>query len=159
MAASGDNFQGTLGTFLTFDISKIRHIGRYGANGGLRARQQLRAPEMIGKCDKAAGCQNIDIRTGPCRFRTTVRWANQTSVHRIRTDCSRQRTRHCANRSIEIQLSQNYIFRQSFCWYGTKCRHQRECNWQIEVTAFLWQVSRSKVDRNLFGGKCETGSV
>ncbi|MNE42759.1 hypothetical protein D3C80_1369070 [compost metagenome] len=44
-------------------------------------------------------------------------------------------------------------------WNSTKCRHQAECDGEIEMRAFLRQIRRREINGNLFRRHGEAGRV
>ncbi len=159
MAAGSRDFERAFGAFLALDIDKVRQIGGRCAHGRLRARHDLRAAEMVGKRDQAAGGQDIDAGACPGRFRATLCRADQPLSDCVGADGCRKRTGDGCKRSIEVQLADHHIIGQHIPGYGTERCHQSDGDREVEMAAFLGQVRRGEIDRDLLGRHGEAGGV
>ena len=101
MAASRRDFQGALGALLALDVAEVESRGLLFVDLRLRARQHLRALEMVGDLDQRIGRHDLQIRARPGGFRAAGRRADQALVARIGADRGGQHARHRRDRSIE----------------------------------------------------------
>ena len=90
MTAGGRYFERALGAFLALDVGEIGGRSARFQNRGLRARQDLRAFEMIGELDQRACGDDLDLRAGLGRFGSGNCRTDQALAPRIRPDRRRK---------------------------------------------------------------------
>lgn len=159
MAAGGCDLQRPLGAFLALDLGKVRQVGGIGADRCLRPRQHLRAAEMIGKGDQAAGCQDIDVGTCPSGLGAAFGRADQPLAERIGADRGRQRARNSRDRAIEVEFADDDKIRQRIGGNGAEGGHQRQGDRQIEMRAFFRQIGGRQIDGYPFGRQRQAGGM
>ena len=69
MPAGGGDLERALAAFLAFDVKKKKSWPLRLADARLRARQHLRALEMIGELDEGGGGNDLHLRARPGGFR------------------------------------------------------------------------------------------
>ncbi len=146
MAAGRRHLERPLGALLALDVLQI-HAGVVGrADFRLRARQQLRAAEMIGELDERARRDDLHLGAGPGGFRAAHRRADEALLARIGPDRGRQHARDRRDRAVEAELAQHGAARKRIGRDGADLGHQAERDRQIVMAAFLGQIGRRQVD-------------
>src|SRR5579864_7734773 len=90
MAAGGGDLKRALDALLTLDIGEVERHAVDFADFRLRARQHLRALEMIGKLDERLRGDNVDLGASPGCFRAAEVRTDQALAARIGADGRRQ---------------------------------------------------------------------
>ena len=80
MSTGRRDLERALGAFLALDIAQIEQIGLGFVHLGLRARQHLRAFEMVGDLDQRTRRNDLDVRARPGRFRAAGRRADEAFI-------------------------------------------------------------------------------
>jgi hypothetical protein len=75
--ARGRDFERALGALLALDVGEVEIVGLDLADFRLRARQHLRALEMIGELDERGRRDDLDLGARPRRFRPARGRADQ----------------------------------------------------------------------------------
>ena len=114
----------------------------------LRARQHLRALEMVGDLDQRFRRDDLDIRARPGRFRAAGRRTDQALLARIGADRRRQHARDRRDRSVEPEFAEHRKAVERIRRDRADRRHQAERDRQIVMAAFLRQVGRREIDRD-----------
>jgi predicted metal-dependent hydrolase len=70
MPAGGGDLERALGAFLALDVGKVERHAVDLAHLRLRAREHLRALEVIGELDERLRRHDLDLGRGPGRFRS-----------------------------------------------------------------------------------------
>lgn len=83
MAAGRRDFQRALGALLSLDVAQVELRLAELMHFRLRARQHLRALEVIGDLDQRFRRDDLDVGTGPCCFRTAGGGADQSFIARV----------------------------------------------------------------------------
>src|SRR5437764_12484138 len=148
MPAGGGNLERPLGAFLALDVAQVELIAWCFMDPRCRARQYLRALEMIGDLDQGVCRDNLDVRARPGRLASAGRRTNEPLVARIGTDGGRQDARDRRDRAVEAEFAEHGEARKRIGGYGADCRHQAERDRQIIMAAFLWQVGGREIDRD-----------
>jgi len=159
VAACRGYFESPLGRFLTLDVAKIGKIGLRRQNVRLRPRQRLHALEVIDERQQVRRRQDVDVFTGPRRFGTGGLRADEALAHRVRPDGGRQRAGNGANGTVERQLSDGCVGRNRVRRDGFHRRHHRQHDRKIEMAAFLRQIGRRQIDRDVLEGQAKPDSV
>ena len=146
MAAGGRDLERPLGALLALDVLEIDAGIVRRADFRLRARQQLRAAEMIGELDERARRHDLHLGARPGGFRAASGRADEALLARIGPDRGRQHAGDRRDRAVEAELAQHGAARQRIGRNGADLRHQAERDRQIVVAAFLRQVGRRQID-------------
>src|SRR5690349_3524112 len=105
MAAGGCDFEGALGALLALDVAQVElRLGEL-MHFRLRARQDLRALEMVGDLNQRFCGDDLDVRARPRRFRAAGRRTDQSLVAGVGTDRGWQHARNGRDRSVEPELA------------------------------------------------------
>lgn len=159
MAAGRGHLERPFGAFLALDLGKVRQVRGIGPDRCLRPGEYLRAAEMIGKGDQAAGGENVDLGARPGGFGAAFGRADQPLAERIGADRSRQRAGYGGDRAVEIEFADDDKIRQGIGGNGAEGGHQGKGDRQIEMRAFLRQVGRRQIDRHALGRQRQAGGV
>ena len=114
----------------------------------LRARQHLRALEVVGDLDQRLRRDDLDIRARPRRLRAAGRRADQPFVARVGADRRRQHARDRRDRAVEAEFAEHGVAVQRVRRDRADRGHQAERDRQIVMAAFLRQVGGRQIDRD-----------
>ena len=148
MPAGRGELQRAFGTFLALDVAQIEMRRLRLVHFRLRARQHLRAFEVVGDLDQRFCRDDLDIGACPGGFRSARRRTDQAFLARIRADRGRQHARHGGDRAIEPELAEHGKAVERIRRNRADRRHQAERDRQIIMAAFLRQIGRREVDRD-----------
>jgi len=137
--AGSSHFEGTLGAFLALDVLEIDERAIEFADFRLRARQHLRAAEMVGQLDQGGAGDDLHFRARPGRLRAAHSRTNEPLTAGIGADGRGKHPRHRRDGAIERKLAHDSEARGSVGRNGANRRHQPERNGEIVVTALLGQ--------------------
>ena len=146
MPAGRGELQRAFGTFLALDVAQIEMRRLRLVHFRLRARQHLRAFEVVGDLDQRFCRDDLDIGACPGGFRSARRRTDQAFLARIRADRGRQHARHGGDRAIEPELAEHGKAVERIRRNRADRRHQAERDRQIIMAAFLRQIGRGEVD-------------
>ena len=158
MSAGRGDFERTLGALLALDVGKIERQLFLLADFRHRPRQHLRALEMIGELDERGCRDDLDIGTGPGRFRAAGGGTDQAFAARIGADRGGQHARDRGDRAVEPELAQHGEAGERVMRNGADRRHQAERDRQIVVAAFLRHVGGREIDGDAARRQREAGS-
>ena len=125
---------------------RSRCVGLLLVHFRLRARQHLRAFEVVGDLDQRIRRDDLDVRARPGRFRAAGRRADQALLARIRPDRRRQDAGHGRDRAIEPEFAEHGKAVERIRRDGADRRHQAERDRQIVMAAFLRQIGGREID-------------
>ena len=148
MPAGRRDLQRALCTLLALDVAQVEMRRLRLVHFRLRARQHLRALEMVGDLDQRFCRDDLDIGAGPGGFRSARRRTDQAFLARIRADRGRQHARHGRDRAVEPELAEHGKAVERVRRDRADRRHQAERDRQIVMAAFLRQVGRREIDRD-----------
>jgi len=132
VSAGRGDFERALGALLSLDVGEVE-CGTFGFQDfGLRPGEDLR--------------NDLDVRTGPGRFRSARRRAHQALAARVGADGGRQDAGDRCDRTVEAEFAQHGKARQGIVRNGADRGHQPERYRQVVVTAFLGQGGRREID-------------
>ena len=146
MSAGGRDLERALGALLALDVAQIEQRFLALMHLRLRARQQLRALEMVGDLDQRFCRDDLDVRARPGRFRTAGRRTDQPFLARIGADRRRQHARDGRDRSVETEFAEHGEAGQRIRRDRADGGHQPERDRQVVMAAFLGHVGRREVD-------------
>ncbi len=146
MATGGSDFERTLGALLTLDVGEVERAAVELADFRLRAREHLRALEMIGELNERQRRDDLDLRRGPGCFRPAGRRTNQTLPARIGADRRRQHAGHGCDAAVEPELAQHGEAGKRIGGNGADRGHQPERDRQVVMATLLGQIGGREID-------------
>jgi hypothetical protein len=90
VAAGCGDLKRALGALLSLDVGEIENGSLRFQDFGPWPREHLRPLEMIGELDEGSRRNDLDVRTGPGRFRSTGCRTHQALAARIGADGGRK---------------------------------------------------------------------
>src|SRR6185312_155700 len=106
MSTGRGEFECALGALLALDVAQIEMRRFRLVYFRLRAREHLRALEMVGDLDQRLCRDDLDIGTGPGGFGSARRRTDQAFLARVGADRGRQYAGHRSDRAIEAELAE-----------------------------------------------------
>ncbi len=146
MPAGRGDLERALGALLALDVLEIEQAAFDLAHLRLRARQHLRAAEMIGELDQRRRRDDLHLRARPGRLRAAGGGTDQAVAARIGADRRRQHAGHRRERAVEPELAEHGEARERIRRQRADRRHQAERDRQVVVAAFLRQVGGREID-------------
>ena len=146
MAARRRDLQRPLGAFLPLHVAEVGQVGAVRPHGGLGARHQLRALEVVGELDQRPRRQHVQVAARPGGLRAAGRGADQPVAGRIGRHRGRQHARHGRDGAVERQLPQHREAAERVRRDRPDGRHDAERDGQVVVAALLREVGGSEVD-------------
>ena len=146
VAAGGGDLQRPLGALLALDVLRSGSAATRLGDGGLGARQHLRALEMIGELDQRARRDDGDIAARPGGLRPAGGRTDQPMAAGIGGNGGGQHAGDRRDRAVERQLAEHREAVERVRRDGADGRHDAERDGQIVVRAFLGQVGGRQID-------------
>ena len=146
MSAGRRDLERALGAFLALDVAQVEQRFLALVHLRLRARQHLRALEMVGDLDQRICRDDLDVRARPGRFRAASRGTDQALVARIGADRRRQHARNRRDRSVEPEFAEHGEASQRIRRNRADRGHQAERDRQVVMAAFLRHIGRREID-------------
>ena len=148
MPAGRGELQRAFGAFLALDVAQVEMRRLRLVNFRLRARQHLRALEVIGDLDQRFCRNDLDVGACPGGFRSARRGTDQAFLAPVRADRGRQYAGHGRDRAVEPELAEHGKAVECVRRDRADRRHQAKRNRQVIMAAFLRQIGRREVDRD-----------
>ena len=105
---------------------------------------------MVDDRQQARSGNDFDL-AGPGSLGAASLWANDATTPAGSCEGCKQDAGDTRQRSVERQLPQSRVKAELFYRERVHGRQQTQCDWQVEVAAFLGNVRRSEVDGDPFG--------
>ncbi len=150
VAAGRRDLDRALGGLLALDLSQVGAVHGVIGKAGLGRRQQRLAAQMVEQCQQIGGGDHFDI-AGPGRFPALRCGADQAQLPLRCVQRREQHARGSGDAAVQPQFADDNIVAERLGIEDAHRRQQSQRDRQIVMRAFLGQVGRREIDRDMLG--------